>query len=145
MNLREDAREAMGDFLSFESIFTEVHGLEICVVDFDFRRTEIRDVEKFVSFDYAGSCALIDRAIRGAVVGIIDDAHGILPASPAGDRSIFCRENEDSGFAGSDQKIGVAAIEDHARRGRQRSRWGTVPRRNGYPATSVHGYYRACL
>src|SRR5467141_3492040 len=111
----ESARNALG----FEGVFIEAHALESGVVDFDFGGAEIRYVEKFVAVDFAGGCAFVDGTIRGAVIGIVNDEDGVLSAVPAGDRSIFCRENEVSGCAGSDQEIRGAAIENNTCGGRQ--------------------------
>src|SRR5467141_3350423 len=96
--------------------------LKFRVVDLDFCGTEIRYIEKFVAIDFARGCAFVDGAIRGAVIGVVDDGHGILPASPAGDRSIFGCKNEGSRFAGSNQKISGAAVEHDARWSREGSR-----------------------
>src|SRR6267154_6807939 len=110
------------NFLGIEGIFAKVHTFKIRVVDLDFCGTEIRYIEKFVAIDFARGCAFVDGAIRGAVIGVVDDGHGILSASPAGDRSIFGCKNEGSRFAGSNQKISGAAVEHDARWSREGSR-----------------------
>jgi len=97
--------EAAGKSLGFKGILTDVHAFEIGVIDFDLRGTEIRDIEKFVAINLAGRCAFVDSAIRGAVIGVVNDEYGILSAIPAGDRSVFRGKDEVSGFAGSNQKV----------------------------------------
>ena len=94
-----------------------MHALEVGVIDFDAGLAEIGDIQEAVSIDLSGRRAFVDRAVGAAVVRIVDDKHGVLAAVPAGDGSVFRHENEVSGLAGSDQKIGGAAIEDHARGG----------------------------
>jgi hypothetical protein len=109
----EPARNALG----FEGIFIEMHSLKVGVVNFHLGGTEIGDVEKFFAVYVGGRGAFIDGAIGFTVIGVVDDEHGILPAGPAGDRSIFRHENEVSGCSGSarnGQEIGWAAIEDDA-------------------------------
>src|SRR5882757_2108875 len=102
------------NFLGIEGIFAKVHTFKIRVVDLDFCGTEIRYIEKFVAIDFAGGCAFVDGTIRGTVIGIVDNQDGILSAVPAGDGSIFCGKDEAGGFAGSNQKIRGAAIENDA-------------------------------
>ena len=137
--LNIERREAVWNFLGNESFFAQIHALEVGVIDFDFRGAEIRDIKKFVAIDFAGGCAFVDGAIRGAVIGVIDDEDGVLSAVPAGDRSIFCGKDEVSGLAGSNQKIGRAAIE-HDTCG---SRLGSCRRahrgRNGDVASAING------
>src|SRR5438132_2017162 len=86
--LNVEGREAVRNFLGIEGIFTEIHALERGVINFDSRSTEVRDVKKFVAIDFSGGCAFVDGAIRGAVIGVIDDEDGVLSAVPAGNRSI---------------------------------------------------------
>src|SRR5207237_64412 len=112
--LNVERREAVRNFLSLERIAAKVHGLEIGVIDFDASLPEIGDIQEAVSIDFPGRRAFVNRTIGAAVIRIVDDQHGILSPGPAGDGSIFCHENEASGFAGSDQKVGGTAIEDHA-------------------------------
>src|SRR5882724_3608088 len=71
-----------------ERVFTKLNALESHVVDFHFSGTEIRDVEEAVSIDFTARHAFIDGAIRGTVIGIVNDEDGVLSAIPAGDRSI---------------------------------------------------------
>jgi hypothetical protein len=112
--LNVEGREAVRDSLGFEGVFIKTHALEISVIDFDFRGTEIRDVEKFVAVDFAGGRTFVDGAVRGAVIGVVNDENGVLSAVPAGDGSIFRGKDEVSGLARSNQKIGRAAIENDA-------------------------------
>src|SRR5438552_1548524 len=68
--------EAAGNSLGFKGILTHVHTFEIGVIDFNSRGTEICNVEKFVAVDFAGGCAFVDSAIRGAVIGVVNDEYG---------------------------------------------------------------------
>src|SRR5882724_631424 len=128
--LNIERREAVGDFLGFERLFSKAHALEVGVIDFNSRGTEIGNVEKFVAVDFAGGCAFVDGAVRGAVIGVVNDEYGILSAIPAGDRSVFRGKDEVSGFAGSNQKVREAAIINDACGSRLGSRRRASRRRN---------------
>src|SRR5712691_1315091 len=128
--LNIERREAVGNFLGFERLFSKAHALEVGVIDFNSRGTEIGNVEKFVAVDFAGGCAFVDGAVRGAVIGVVNDEYGVLSAIPAGDRSVFRGKDEVSGFAGRNQKIRGAAIENDACGSRLGSRRRTIRRRN---------------
>ena len=145
--LNIEGSEAVGDSFGFERLFSKAHALEVGVIDFNSRGTEICNVEKFVAVDFAGGCAFVDGAIRGAVIGVVNDEYGILSAIPAGDRSVFRGEDEVSGFAGSNQKVRRAAIENDACGSRLGSRRRTIRRRNGDVASAVNenGHARAVV
>src|SRR5258708_3192996 len=63
--------------VGIEGIFAEVHALEVGVVDLDFGGAEIGDVEEAVPVDLGGSHAFVDRAVRGAFVGVVHFEDGI--------------------------------------------------------------------
>src|SRR6266849_4676958 len=117
-----------------------MHALEIGVVDLDFGGAEIGDVEEAVSVDLGGSHALVDRAVRGAFVGVVHFEDGIGGAGwrisagiPARDGAVFRGKDEDglrARFAGHEKKVGTATVEDHARWGRL-STGREARRRNG--------------
>ena len=44
-----ERREAVGNAFNFKSVSIKVHALKVCVIDLDFRGTEIGNVEKFVA------------------------------------------------------------------------------------------------
>ncbi len=105
--------------------------LEICVVDLDAGGAEVGDVEEFFAVDFTGGHAFVDRAVRGALVGVVDFQdrvchihHGI----PAGDGAILGRKDENRLFAWRHWKVSGAAVEDNARwrrlgAGRKARRW----------------------
>src|SRR6266513_5028599 len=85
--LNVERRKAVRNLLGFKSIFTKIHSLKVGAVDFDSPGTEVRDVKKFVAIDFAGGCAFVDGAIRGTVIGIVDNEDSVLSAIPTGNRS----------------------------------------------------------
>src|SRR5205814_8643440 len=87
----------------------------------------------------AGRCTFVDGSIRGTVIRVVDDEDGILSAVPAGDRSVFRGEDEVSRFAGSNEKIRRATIENDARGSRLGSRRRAIRRRNGEVTSAING------
>src|SRR6266576_2119124 len=124
--LNVEGSEAVRDSLGFESIITEKDTLEI------------RDVKKFVAVDFARGRAFVDGAIRGPVTRVVDDEDGILPAIPAGDRSIFRNKDEVGGFARGNEKIRRAAIKNDTCWSRLGSRRRAIRRRNGDVASTIN-------
>src|SRR6266446_2466775 len=126
--------------IGIEGVAAEMHGHEVGVVDFHFGGAKIRDVKKFLTVDFAGSGAFVDRAVGRTVIGVVDHEDGVLPTVPAGDGSILSRENKVgrcSGSARNGQEIGGAAIEDDACGGRLGSCWRALWRGNGDGASAV--------
>jgi len=125
--LHVEGSEAARNALCFESIFIKVHAIESGVVDFDFGGAEIGDVEETLAVDVGGSHAFVDRAVRGAIVGVVYfenridgwrlSAHGNVGAGvPTGNGAIFRSEDENGGQTGGgalvQEEISGAAIDD---------------------------------
>src|SRR6202022_3197627 len=120
--VRTPARGTVGNVVLVRGVFTELHALEVCVVNFDGGVAEIGDVEESLALDFAGGHPFVDGAVRRAVIGVVDLQNSVRRRRtaagekvygriPAGDGSIFGGEDEDSGSAS-----GVAFIEEEISR-----------------------------
>ena len=95
--------------------------MKIRVIDFHLGGTEVRDIKKALPADVGGGHALVDGAVRAAMVGMVDFQNGVGHARgrirsrvPAGNRAILRGKDENGLFARCYLEVRWAAVEYYA-------------------------------